>query len=174
MADINIAAVYTAHAALEIAGTLPDETAYTITLRDLNNIPDRQAIEASVKRTGGTYAPICFPVFFEASGDAAVPTTTAGSGDLTYQAMFLCCVEKPRFVMAKEKREGENKTILSFLGENVVNVMTAYLNELFDNDDLDNTLAADLTVTVEPGVFPWDGEDFAGFIVRQTWTFMKD
>lgn len=171
---INIAGAYTAHAALEITGTLPDDTAYTITVRDLNSIPDRQAVEASVKRTGGTYAPICFPVFFESTGDGSVPTTTDGSGDLTYQATFLCCVERPRFVMSKEKREGENKTILSFLGENVINVMTAYLNELFDNDDLGDALAADLTVSVEPGVFPWDGDDFAGFIVRQTWQFMKE
>jgi hypothetical protein len=154
---LNTRQSYAAHTGLIVSGTYTGGELWNLDIRDLDAIPTFREVEESI----GAGKPILFPVFFQSTSEGSVPTTTAGSGDVSVKAVFLCCVEHPL-------RLSED---LNTIGAQTVEVHDAYLTALFGNDDLNNTLAADLSVSAELGVWPW-GKDFAGFYVTMTWQYL--
>lgn len=164
---IDTRASYTAHAALSVSGTYQDGDSFTMVFKDLDEIPDGSAVDASIARG----RPIMFPVFFEGTSSASVPNTTAGSGDALVNVAFLCCVDKPRIVFQNQNPKTGEMEILSDIGSHAVEVHDAYLTALFSAGGLDATIVNDVNATAETGAYPWAGKLYSGFMVRMAWGY---
>ena len=159
---------YTAHAALSVSSTYEDGTAWTLTIKDLDEVPDGTAVDASI----ADGEPIMFPVFFEGTGGGTVPTTTAGTGDVLLNVTFLCCVNAPRVIFEnKNPKTGEMDTLCD-IGPKAIDVHNTYITALFNDDDLDGSLDYALEVSTEIGAYHWAGKLYSGFMVRHVWRYL--
>lgn len=159
---------YTAHAALSVSGTYADGTDWTLTIKDLDEVPDGTAVDAAIAAN----RPIMFPVFWQNTSSAAIPTTSVGTGDAVIPVMFLCCVDKPRvWFQNKNPRTGEMDTICD-IGPKAMDVHNAYLTALFGDPDLGGTLDAHFDVAIEVGAFPWADGMYSALLVRMTWKYL--
>lgn len=148
---------YATHALLSVGGEWDDGTDWVLDIHDLDSLPSHNDVDTSL----ASYRPQMFPVFWESNTAEEKPNTTARTGDITVNAVFLCVVEHP-----------VRLTESSVFGPRTIDVQDTYLNMILGYSDLADMLDGDLSVTIEPGVYPWDGKDYAGFIVRQTWEFL--
>ena len=106
--------------------------------------------------------PCGFPVFFRADGQMEKPNVSASTGDVTVNMDFLFLIDKPG-----------RKLDISTPTASVLDAVDEYLDALMDDPDLDDTLDMHLRISIEYGVYPWLDRDYAGFIARHTWTFLR-
>jgi hypothetical protein len=156
--SINTRQALSAHAGLLVSGQYDGGQVWNLVIKDLDDIPNTKEVEENL----AAHRPVMFPVFFMNNSETRVPTTTAGSGDVTVNATFLCLVEYPRRISEE----------LEVIGPKTVSVHDAYLYALLNNDDLSRTLAYNVEVNAEWGVWPHLNKGYAGFLVRQTWKFL--